>query len=385
MISGQNIICFANDWDADPTSKHQVMRVLAQRNQVLWVNSIGLRRPGVSTQDAFRIIKKIRQFFRGAVTVHANLHVITPLVIPFHSHALARMMNARLISWYVRSQARKLGMDKFQMWIILPTAAVLISYLKPEKIVYYCVDDWSAFTFLDATLMRELEERMIPQSDLVIVSAKALYSEKRRLNPQTYFVPHGVDSEHFLKAREKDTESARELEGLSTPVIGFWGLIHEWIDLDLVVNLAKAHPEWSIVLVGEVSVDPTLLRMCSNIHCVGKHTYAALPGFAKGFTAAMLPFKINRLTQSVNPIKLREYLAAGLPVVSTALPEVQMYAGIVRIAKDHHDFVREMEHAVQDTGERAVRRRIAAVAKETWQARVEYISTLLENSGGNGR
>jgi glycosyltransferase involved in cell wall biosynthesis len=381
MMTGQNIVFFANDWDSDPTSKHQVAKILARHNRVLWVNSIGLRRPGATTHDLSRILKKLRQFWRGPVAINGNMHVLTPLVIPLHSLGLVRMINAWLVSRYVRAHARKLGMEHFQLWVFLPTAADMVRYLKPEKVVYYCVDEWSAFSFLDGKLMREMEERLLAQSNLVIVSAEALYTNKCSLNARTYLVPHGVDSEHFARARQPDTPIPSDLNGLPQPIVGFWGLIHEWIDLDLLQHLAKAHPEWSIVLIGKVSVDSSVLSRMPNLYLLGPRPYSSLPGYAKGFTAAMLPFKINRLTDSVNPIKLREYLAAGLPVVSTALPEVKSYAGVVRIASTPEEFVREMEAAVKDTSETAARGRMESVAKDTWEARVEYISSLVEQSG----
>lgn len=382
MMSGQNIVCFANDWQSDPTSKHQVMKILSRSNKVLWVNSLGLRRPAATAHDAKRIWKKVRQFCKGPMRVNANLTVLTPLVVPFHGVPGIQTFNEMLASRYVRAHARKLGMASFQMWSFLPTAAPLVPRLRPEKVVYYCVDDWSAFSFLDGKLMRQMEERLLAESDVIIVSAEALYANNCHLNPRTYLVSHGVDSEHFARAREAQTDIPIELKGLPQPILGFWGLIHEWVDLELLQYLAKAHLEWSIVLIGKVSVDCSMLRRMPNIHFLGSRPYSALPGFAKGFTAAMLPFKINRLTESVNPIKLREYLAAGLPVVATALPEVKCYAGVVRIASTPEEFVREMEAAVKDTSETAVRRRMESVAKDTWEARVEYISSLVEQSGG---
>jgi len=379
MMTGQNIIFFANDWDSDPTSKHQVVKILARHNRVLWVNSIGLRRPSVSSHDLFRMLKKVRQFLGGPVAVHPGLYVVTPLVIPFHGLRLVRIINAWLTGRYVRAQARRLGMTRLQVWVLLPTAAMMIPYLKPEKVIYYCVDEWSAFSFLDGNLMRKMEHRLLERSDVVIVSATALYEAKRPLNPHTYLVPHGVDCEHFGRALEQTTVIPAELTALPRPIIGFWGLIHEWIDLDLLHSVATAHPEWSLILIGKISVDCTLLNRLGNVHLIGPRPYSSLPGFAKGFTAAMLPFKVNRLTESVNPIKLREYLAAGLPVVSTALPEVKPYREIVRIGSTAESFIRELEAAVTDTSETAVRQRVESVAKDTWQARVEYISRLLEN------
>ena len=382
MLSGHDIICFANDWDADPTSKHQVMKVLARSNKVLWVNSIGLRRPGASAQDASRIFKKIRQFCRGPVLVNGNMHVLTPLAFPFHGMPFVKSINRWLVSRYVRRQAKKLGMNGFHLWTFLPTAGPLISQLKPKKVVYYCVDEWSAFTFLDPKLMQDMEEGLIGQSDLVITTATALYESKKHLNKHTYLIPHGVDSEFFGRARLETTPVAPQLAGLSKPVIGFWGLIHEWIDQELLWEAATLRPDWSFVLVGKVGVDCSRLKGVPNIHLLGPHSYESLAGFAKGFTAAILPFKVNRLTNNVNPIKLREYLAAGLPVVSTALPEVQPYADVVRIATTPDAFVRALDAAVQDTSQEAVDKRIASVGQETWQAKVELISSLMDKVSG---
>ena len=377
MMTGQNIVCFANDWHSDPTSKHQVMKILARSNRVLWINSIGLRRPDVSLQDASRIVHKLRKFCQGPIEVQKNLHVLTPIAIPFHDLPYVPSVNAWLLSRYVRAQAKKLGMESFQMWTFLPTTAPLVRHLKADKVIYYCVDEWSAFSFLDEKLMRKLEESQIAQSDLVITSAEKLYLNKRHLNSHTYLLPHGVDSEFFSKARSKATEIPLELRNMRPPIIGFWGLIHEWIDLQLIRQIALHNPEWSVVLVGKIGVDCGPIRNMPNVHLLGPRQYESLPGFAKQFTAAILPFMVNRLTENVNPIKLREYLAAGLPVVSTALPEVRPYGEVVRIGETSEEFIKQLEIAVNDTSEESARRRVEAVATESWLARVEQLSDLI--------
>ncbi len=353
MMVNENIVCFANDWDADPTSKHQVMKILGRTNRVLWVNSIGLRSPGVSTQDMSRIATKIAKFSRGPVQVAPNFHVLTPLAVPFHGLPGVPALNAWWLGHYVRAQARKLGMEHFQLWTFMPTTAPLVRHLKPEKVIYYCVDEWSAFSFLNGKLMEQMEQNLIRQSDIVLASAEKLYMTKRSLHPRTYWVPHGVDTEHFRQAQAETTTIAPELQGIKGPVVGFWGLIHEWIDLELIKAIAERHPEWTIALVGKAGVSCDILRSLPNVHLTGTRPYSALPSFAKGFTAAILPFKVNRLTENVNPIKLREYLAAGLPVVSTPLPEVRHYAGVVRIGRTHDEFIHELELAVHETGEDA--------------------------------
>ncbi len=378
-MSGLNIICFANDWDADPTSKHQVMRLLARENRVLWVESIGLRRPGASAGDASRILKKIKKFMRGPVCVAPNLHVVTPLVIPFHGVKAIQAFNAWFLGRYIRRQARRLGMTDFQLWTFLPTTAPLIRYLKPQSVIYYCVDEWSAFSFLNGQLMEQMEADLIKQSDLVITSAEKLYASKRHLHPQTYLVPHGVDSEHFGKALLPGTVVPKELEALPAPIIGFWGLIHEWIDIDLIYQAASQRPQWSFVLIGKTGVDCSALKQLRNVHFLGVRSYDTLPAFAKGFSVGIMPFRINRLTENVNPIKLREYLAAGLAVVSTPLDEARAYAKVVRFGANGEEFVKALDLAVQDTSQESVRLRLDSVREETWAARVDQISQLVKD------
>jgi glycosyltransferase involved in cell wall biosynthesis len=379
MMKDQNIVCFANDWDADPTSKHQIMRILAKTNRVLWINSIGLRRPSTNVQDASRILNKIRKFTKGPVSVHPNLHVLTPLAIPYHDLPGVPAVNAWILSRHVRTQIKRLRMEPFQLWTFMPTTAPLVRHLRPDKVVYYCVDEWSAFSFLNGELMRRMEESLIEQSDLVVTSAEKLYANKRHLHPNTHMVAHGVDTGHFSQARRETTSLPRELKNLPLPVIGFWGIIQEWIDIDLIHDVATRHPEWSVALVGKVDTDCSRLKGLNNVHLIGPRAYESLPQFAKGFTVAILPFKVNRLTENVNPIKLREYLATGLPVVSTALPEVKRYASVVRIGETSDEFVRLLEAAVLDTGEASAQTRMASVSQESWEARVEALSRLIES------
>src|SRR5437016_5977917 len=266
MMSGQNIICFANDWNADPTSKHQVMRVLARENRVLWVESIGLRRPGASAGDASRILKKIRKFIRGPVCVSPNLHVVTPLVIPYHDVKIAAKFNAWFLAFYLKRHARRLGMSQFQLWAFMNNVAPYIRQLQPQKVIYYCVDDWSAFSYLDSQLMAKMEKEVIELSDVVITSADKLYESKRHLHPKTFLIPHGVDGEHFSKARLASTVIPKEVEGIPTPIIGFWGLIHEWIDIDLMHEAALRRPDWSFVLIGQARVDCSALQSLKNVY-----------------------------------------------------------------------------------------------------------------------
>ena len=175
------------------------------------------------------------------------------------------------------------------------------------------------------------------------------------------------------------------MEGISAPVAGFFGLIHEWIDLDLLEHIISNNPGVNFVFIGECSVDVGRLVAYGNAHFLGQKKYSDLIVYARHFDIGLIPFKVNELTVNVNPIKLREYLAAGLPVVSTPLPEATAYRPDVLVAADSAEFCRCCDQALADSDPDARRRRSARVADESWEAVVDRLSgivgSVIEQSG----
>ena len=170
-----------------------------------------------------------------------------------------------------------------------------------------------------------LERELIGKSDLVITCSSLLQESKSRLNPNCVLVRHGVEQDHFKKALDAETELPADIRDLPKPVLGFYGLVAEWVDLEAMAKVAEAYPQGSVVIVGEHNnANPegmARLRALPNVHFLGRKTYSELPAYCKAFDVALLPFIKNELTANANPLKLREYLAAGLPVVSTDIPE----------------------------------------------------------------
>jgi hypothetical protein len=246
-------------------------------------------------------------------------------------------------------------------------------------VVYYCIDEWSHFTYIDGPRMAEMERQLCQRADAVFATAHTLWERRRPLNPETHLALHGVDYDHFAAALAPETPVAEELAGEARPVIGFFGLIHEWIDLGLIAALAERLPDWTIALVGKSLVDTSVLARFPNVKLLGRKAYAALPSFCKAFSVGIIPFAVNELTRNVNPIKLREYLSAGLPVVSTPLPEVEVYAPACRIARTTDDFISACEEAVRTDTPQRRRERSEAMAGETWEAKVNDIGqTIIE-------
>ena len=380
MIRNESIICFAHDWNGDPTSKTHIMRILSEKNRILWVDSIGMRRPTVSGRDARRLARKLRQITRGLVTVNPNLHVASPLVLPLPGVPGVDRLNATLLSASLRYFARRTGLTRPIVWTFLPTTVGLLGRLGESRVIYHCVDEYSAFAGVPREALRRMEAELVRRADLVLASSETLAEARRRVNPRTFFVSHGVDVAHFSRALDPALPRPADVAGLAGPVIGFFGLLAEWIDLELLAAIARRRPHWTLLLVGKATVDTGALRALPNVRLLGQKPYAALPAYCRAFDVGLIPFRIDELTVRANPLKLREYLAAGLPVVSTDLPEVRKYAGLVRLAAGPEGFIEAIEAALADRNEPADRARVAAMQSESWEARVEQISELLEDT-----
>jgi len=380
MIEGHDIICFSNDWDSDPLSKKHIMLRLAKSNRVLWINSIGNRRPTASARDLKRIIKKLKDFTRGQRQVGDRIFVYSPIAVPLLSSSFARWLNRKALRWSVMRVARRLGFRNPVTWTFEPASAEVAGSLGENALVYHCVDEFSEFTGTDKDAILELERRLMQKSDCVIVSSDRLYSSKRPHNPKTFIVTHGVDVLHFRKACHPQTEIPADVGRLKKPIIGFFGLIADWVDLELIRFLALYRPDWSFVLIGKSSTDTAPVSGLSNIHLLGPRPYQDLPAYAKSFDAAILPFAINDLTLAANPLKLREYLAAGLPVVSTAIPEAEKLGKLLRVARNQATFLGELQSII-DSGVTGPQLSISqCMDVESWDEKVEELSRIFVES-----
>src|SRR5712692_8673589 len=218
MIEGKDIICFSNDWDSDPLSKKHIMLRLAKRNRVLWINSIGNRRPTASVGDLKRVIKKLMDFSRGHKKIDDGIHVYSPIAVPFFSSAAARWINRKALQWGVRRVCRRLGFRSPITWTFVPASADVAGSLGEHALVYHCVDEFSEFTGTDKAAILEMERRLLEKSDCVIVSSDRLYATKHVHNPNTFLVTHGVDVAHFRKACDAALAIPAEMAALKRPV-----------------------------------------------------------------------------------------------------------------------------------------------------------------------
>jgi glycosyltransferase involved in cell wall biosynthesis len=377
-LTGQNIICFAKDWSETPTSNNHVMAQLAKTNKVLWLNSISTRTPNLaSARDIRKIIKKLAGFLRGTTHIQDNLWVYTPIVLPLPHSRVAAILNRQILKFMLWRIRRQLKMRDFQLWSFLPNVASYVGELGETLVVYYCTDEWSKFTYVDGAKTAEAERRLLKSADIVFATAQSLVEDRLPLNPETHLARHGVDHALFSGALEDRAVVPADLASVPKPVLGFYGTIQDWIDFDLLCFLASRHPDWSIVMLGSALVDVSRLKEFPNIYFLGRKEHSQLPAYCKGFDVGIIPYVVNERIRHVNPIKLREYLSAGLPVVSTAFPEVEQYPEFCVAAKTFEEFEAAVEVALRNDSPGLKRRRSDAMRAETWEKRVAKLGEQL--------
>jgi hypothetical protein len=250
------------------------------------------------------------------------------------------------------------------------------------KILYDCVDEVSGFSkVVDAAKVLREEKNLVTNSSIVIVTSQTLREKLSKLNRNCFHIPNGGDVPHFLKAT-RPGEKISEIEHLRHPIIGYMGAINDWFDVELVCKLAELHPEYSVLIVGPVVYGLEKFRRHPNITLVGLKKYEVVPKYLAYMDVCLIPFKINKLTLASNPIKLYEYLAAGKPVVSTALPEVCNNASeFIYVGKNREDFIRKVEEAVDEPKkpeyEAMVARRMKFAEDNSWEKGVDAFERLL--------
>lgn len=383
-------ICFsAQDWwyHNRAHSDIQLMRNVAQNRRVLFVNSIAMRMPvpGRSTKPLRRIWRKARsmaKLVRRPLPEVPGFTVMTPVTVPLYGSARARRLNAALVRAQVRLVARALGMDAPVIVVTIPTAWDVVRSMPRTSLLYNRSDLHSSFPEADRELIEHYEHELLRSADHVLYASRALLeAEQDHTGDRAVFLDHGVDVDHF---RPRDaTEQPADVRDIPRPRIGFFGGLDDYIiDFDLLERLAKEIPEASLVLIGDATCSMRRFESLPNVHWLGFRPYEDIPAYGSSFDAALMPWLDNEWIRHSNPIKLKEYLALGLPVVTTQFPEARYYADHLRIASDESAFVSSVRDALADPGDAAPRR--ASVLTCTWETRADLLIAVAERPQEKG-
>jgi UDP-galactopyranose mutase len=291
-----------------------------------------------------------------------NVHVVVPLIA--EGTLDPELEQAQMLRTLIKQE----HIETYVLWYYTPMALPITTGLSPAAIVYDCMDQLAAFKNAPPCLI-EREQELFRRADLVFTGGQSLYEEKRNKHPNVHAFPSSVDTAHFGKARLQQVEP-EDQRAIPRPRLGFFGVIDERMDLDLLAAVAAAKPAWQLVVLGPVvKIDHDDLPKAPNIHYLGSKSYAELPSYIAGWDVALLPFARNESTQFISPTKTPEYLAAGKPVVSTSIRDVirpYQGLGLARIADTADEFVAACEAAMREPAGQRILKADAFLSRQSW-------------------
>jgi hypothetical protein len=365
------ILYFGNDWDAENrTSSHQIALQLHKMTDIVYIECPGLRRPAATARDARKLINKLRKVLAGPRSAN-GLQIYTLLQLPFHGSAFLRSLNRSLVNWQVRRIRRRAGHRAPPvLWFVIPHVCYL-PRLQPDcPTVYYCIDKYAALPGVDPEAVAEMDSVLTTTADLLFVASEKVLEEKRRQRPDAIFSPHGVDFDLFSQAADRRAGiRPDDLPPWPGPIVGFFGLLESWIDLELLAHIAQQRPDWLVVLIGQERVDVGPLRAHANIWLIGRKPFAELARYGQFFDVGVLPYKLTEQVIHSNPIKLREYLAMGKPAVSVRFPHAAGFGQLIYLADTYDEFLLAIERALREDSDDLRRARMESVRNTTWAAR----------------
>jgi glycosyltransferase involved in cell wall biosynthesis len=322
------------------TNKQHVACSLASLgHRVLYVESLGLRPLRRGGPDRGRVLQRLRHGLRPPRQVRPGLWVWAPLVLPGASGGWPLWLNRQVLRLGLALWRRVLGLRADWLWTYSPMTLSVLSPAPFRRLIYHCVDAIQAQPDMPADTITRWEERLCRRADLVFVTSPALLEQLHPFNPRTHFYPNVADGAHFAAALDPALPVPQDLAAIPRPRLGFVGAISAYkLDLELLIELARRHPHWSFVLIGPVgegdpSTDVSALAALANVHLLGARPYAALPACLKGMDVALLPLAFNPYTRAMFPMKFFEYLAAGVPVVATAIDALRPFADLALVCE----------------------------------------------------
>lgn len=378
--AGRELLVFADDWGRHPSSCQHLVRRLRDEYRVLWANTIGTRSPKADGFTLRRGIEKLNQWRRGLQQETPTMAVLDLPMLPRVGGRVAEAANRTLVGTRLRMALRQCGMSRPVVLTTLPFVANLVRSVPQSGLVYYCTDDFSHWPGAERESLLAAERETLAQADLVLAVSRALEERLKAAAPNSarvHYLLHGVDCAHFEQTQH--AVSAAPVARLSGPRIGYFGLIYEKLDFELLTAVAKQWSTGSLVMIGPVDSCPDEFRRLPNVHLMGAQRYEDLPAWLAGLDVLLLPYVRDEMIRQSSPLKLRECLAAGKPTVSVDIAEVRRFAPHVRVASSRDEFVAAVRQALEPQSASAARERQLAVACDDWNCRAVELRQLIES------
>lgn len=368
-LTGKDLVVLSVDFGRYPSPFEHVLRRFLPQNRVIWVETVGLRRPVLSRYDIQRAAGKtwrlVRRLFGRAPAPAATLpglSVIAPFMLPFHDLEPIRRLNDWSVKRAVRREVARRGFAAYGVVATVPSVSGVVDAIGADFCIYFCPDDWTKWPGLLHEKIAGWERELIRKSRLVVATSQELVRMKRELGCPTVLVPQGVDVAHFSAAGARAS-------GVGARKLVFFGMFDARVDQDLLARLAAAHPELTIEIIGPVQVDVSRLAAIANIRFLGPVPYAELPAALSSADVLLVPYLMDSpVSKTINPLKVREGLATGKPVVAMALPEVEQLPGVL-CAKTADGFLATIDALLSGEAKHEPARVADALRGSSWEDR----------------
>lgn len=352
-------------WDWVWQRPQQFLSRLSARHRILFVETVGPDPHLVAPFARFRVEEKF-----------PNVTILR-LQFPEWRWSDGEYVDAKrreLVQEFVASPAGRAFQRPVQ-WFYDPMAVTAFAgHMGEIATVYDCMDELSKFACAPPEIIAR-ERELLARADVVFTGGRRLWESKSRFNGNCHFYGCGVDAEHFGKARDAATELPADIVALRKPVLGYFGVVDERMDYELLAKLADANPSWSIAMIGPVlKVDAATLPRRTNLHWLGGKSYSELPAYCKAFDVCLMPFALNEATEFINPTKALEYMATGRPIVSSAVPDVvRNFGEVVKIAHSHAEFISLCQEALAKPDTAAIESGLKMAAANSWDSIVSQL------------
>lgn len=379
MESRETVVCFGcyDYWNSNPGSPIKIMDSIHDRgHKVLWINNIGMNMPRLRKSGILRrAALRIRSWARWLRPHRPGFYVLAPIVLPLFGNPLVEKLNDRWLWFQIRLAYLLLGIRRPLAFACMPTFAPVIAKLPRSGLIYYYTDRYDQYRDISAPeTIRRRDLALLESADLVLCASRLIMNSLPIQRPHVRYLPHAVDFHRFQQALEQETPLPEDMSGIPSPRVGYFGSLSYSNDLEMIRHAAVEDPSLHFVLIGRVLGDFSSIKDLPNVHLLGWKSYEDIPFYGKHFDVGIMNWKMTEWIRHCNPVKTKEYLSLGLPVVSVPIEEIELYfSDVVEIASDGPEFLAAIHRALAEDSPERRRIRQDKVREESWKNRVEEI------------
>jgi len=381
-VAGKNrkldVLCFGGgDWWYHNRAHidMQLIRRFAKAGTALYVNSIVIQKPALrqGRQLIEKLNRKTKSILKGLKPSGEGFWTYSPASLPLHHIWWARPLNEKLLRLQIMYVMRKLKMRYPVIWVACPGACETAIRINKSRLVWQRTDRWEEFPNVHQETIKRYDRKLKAAADLTVFVSKGLYQQEADQCRKAFYLDHGVDYETFAAA-EHNKNQPPELRKIKRPIVGFFGGIDEHtFDIAFMQDVVELLPQMSFVFVGKASIDCSALSARKNVRMLGQKPYEQIPHYGKCFDVAVMPWRQNRWIETCNPIKLKEYLALGKPVVSTPFMELQKYDDLIYQARTPAAFAVCIKKAISQDNPALVNLRRKKVQQASWDSKAQLL------------